>query len=272
MLTPNPTPFPDLNAVLSEWLSAIRTVLGDDFIGAYLQGSFAVGDFDADSDVDFLVAVRAELTDAQLSGLQSLHARIYDLHSPWAKHLEGSYFPEDALRRCDPAGAQPWYLDNTSKVLVRSSHDNTLVVRWVTREHGITLAGPDPRTLIDPVAADNLRREILGMMHEWAEEIFASRSSIDNRWAQPFAVLSYCRMLHTLRTGTVRSKLAGAQWAKEALNSEWAGLIERAWNERPDPSLKVRQPARPDDMRLTLDFIRYALIEAGRQQTKPLQS
>ena len=263
MFTTNPTPFPDLNAVLSEWLSAIQTALGDDFIGAYLQGSFAVGDFDGDSDVDFLVAIRTELSAAQLAELQAIHARIYDLPSPWAQHLEGSYFTEEALRRSDPAGAPPWYLDNTSKVLVRSRHDNTLVVRWVTRERGIALAGPDPKTLIDPVPADDLRREVLRTMRvtmrEWAGEILDGRSSMDNRWAQPFAVLMYCRMLHTLHTGTVESKLAGARWGKEALDGRWAGLIERAWNERPNPSLKVTQPADPDDLMRTHDFIKYAL-------------
>ena len=259
MFTTHPTPFPDLNAVLSEWLSAIQTALGDNLIGAYLQGSFAVGDFDGDSDVDFLAAIRAELSTAQLAELQAVHARIYDLLSPWAQHLEGSYFPEDALRRGDPADAQPWYLDNTSKVLVRSHHDNTLVVRWVTRECGVVLAGPDPKTLIDPVPAAALRREVLLTMREWGEEILDGHSLMDNRWAQPFVVLSYCRMLHTLHTGTVESKLAGVRWAKEALDGQWAGLIDRAWDERPNPSLKVRQPADPDDLKGTSDFIEYAL-------------
>lgn len=260
MFTIHPTPFPDLNAVLSEWLSAVQTALGDNLIGAYLQGSFAVGDFDGDSDVDFLAAIRTELSAAQLAELQAVHARIYDLPSPWAQHLEGSYFPEDALRRVEPTGAPPWYLDNTSKVLVRSGHDDTLVVRWVTRERGIILAGPDPKTLIDPVPADDLRREVLRMMRtmrEWAEGLFDGRSLIGNRWAQPFTILMYCRMLHTLHTGRIGSKLAGAQWAKEALDARWAGLIERAWDDRPNPSLKVGLPADPEDLKRTADFIEY---------------
>ncbi len=259
MTTTTPTPFSELNAVLSEWLFAVQAALGDNFVAAYLQGSFAVGDFDSNSDVDFLVAIQEELCDAQLSELQAVHARIYDLSPPWAQHLEGSYFPLNALKRCDPSGTQPWYLDNTSKVLVRSSHDNTLVVRWVVREHGIPLAGPDPGALIDLVTADDLRREVGATMHEWAEEILAGDFGMDNRWAQPYVVLSYCRMLHTLQTGMVESKLAGAQWAKDALDRRWAGLIDRAWTERPNPSLKVRQSADSNDLQMTYDFFRYAL-------------
>jgi hypothetical protein len=42
----SPTPFPDLNAVLAELAERAAAILGTDFVGAYLQGSFAVGDAD----------------------------------------------------------------------------------------------------------------------------------------------------------------------------------------------------------------------------------
>jgi hypothetical protein len=54
-----PTPDPELNAVQHELVTSTQAVLGDNFIGAYLQGSFAVGDWDAHSDVDWLIAERA---------------------------------------------------------------------------------------------------------------------------------------------------------------------------------------------------------------------
>jgi hypothetical protein len=60
--------------------------------------------------------------------------------------------------------------------------------------------------------------EILETMAPWREELLANPKKPNNRFYQPFAVLSYCRMLHTLRLGTVESKRAGATWAKEALD------------------------------------------------------
>jgi len=257
-------PDPDLNALLHELVTSARAVLGDNFLAAYLQGSFAVGDWDADSDVDFLIAVDREVSDAGVPALNAMHARIYDLDSLWAKHLEGSYFPKELLRRGDPARTPLLYLDNTSRELIRSGHDNELVVRWVVRECGITLAGPDPKALIDPVPTDDLRREVSATMRDWAKEIFAGRYLINNRWAQPFVVLSYCRMMHTLETGRIESKPAGAQWARRTFDDRWAGLIGRAWDERPNPSLKVRQPADPGDLLGTLDFVRYALDVSGQ--------
>lgn len=255
----NPTSDPELNAVLHEFVTGIQSLLGENFIAAYLQGSFAVGDWDADSDVDFLVAIEQDISEANLPALQAFHARMYRQESGWAQRLEGSYFPRELLKRGDSTKKHLLFLDNAHDTLIRSDHDNSLVVRWVVREHGIPLAGPNADQLIEHVSADALRNEILDVMEGWAKEIFAGRWSMDNHWAQPFAVLSYCRMLHSLQTGKIHSKLAGAQWAQSALDHQWIGLIQRAWEERPNPALKVRQLANPNDVDDTLAFIRYAL-------------
>jgi predicted nucleotidyltransferase len=73
------TPYPELDAVLAELVAGVRGALGDALVGAYLQGSFAVGDFDEHSDVDFIVVARDEPSDAQVAALQTMHARVYDL-------------------------------------------------------------------------------------------------------------------------------------------------------------------------------------------------
>jgi hypothetical protein len=255
MSNQGPTPYGELNEVLAE--------LARGFVGAYLQGSFAVGDYDEHSDVDFLVAVAADPTPEEAAALQALHERLYAMATPWARHLEGSYFPAADLRRLAPGSGPLLYIDNGSRALERSQHDNTLVVRWVTREHGITLAGPPPATLIDPVPPEALRAEIRAVMRDWGAEILMGKYRLDNRWAQPFVVLSYCRMLHSLETGTVESKPAGARWAEARLDPAWAGLIRRAWAERPDPGTKYRQPADPAEVEATYAFIRYALGRAG---------
>lgn len=247
----------------------VRDVLGVRFTGAYLQGSFAIGDFDRHSDVDFIIVTEDELPDEPVRALQTAHARVYGLDCVWAQHLEGSYFPRDVLRRCDRRGTPLWYLEHGAWSLDQSTHCNTAVVRWTVREHGVVLAGPRPKHLVDPIPTRMLREEILATIRDWGKEILEDPERFSNRFYQAFIVLSYCRMLHDLHTGRVGSKRAGAEWAKAALDPSWAGLIDRSWDGRPNPALSVRQPADPAEFERTLDFVRHVIeVSAGRQDER----
>lgn len=277
---PQPTAVPKLNAVLHEIVAGTGTILADNFVAAYLQGSLAMGDWDSHSDVDFIIAIRREVTPVELAALQALHGRIHELPSAWARRLEGSYFPLLWLAQTAPAGEELFYLDNGSRELVRSSHDNTLVVRWVLREHGLALAGPPADELIPAITAAALQREVRATMREWAAEIFDGRYRLDNRWAQPFAVMSYCRMLHPLATGRIESKPAAVRWAAGVLDGHfdqacaelvevpsagrWQELIAHAWAEPANPAEKVRQVADPDEAAQTLASIQYALADGDK--------
>ena len=254
-----PTPYPELNAVLQELTGSIQANLGDNFVAACLQGSFAVGDFDRHSDVDFIVAIERELSEDQIQALEAMHARIFQLENAWAQHLEGSYFPKNVLKDYTQRGKPLWYLDHGSQSLVRSAHCNTVVVRWVVREQGVLLAGQEPASLVDPIPVAVLRQEIRQTMREWGQEILDEPERYNNRFYQTFIVLSYCRMLHDLHTGYPGSKRAGAEWAKSVLDPPWAGLIDRAWAGRPNPALSVRQPADPEDFRRTLKLVQVIL-------------
>ena len=254
-----PMPYPDLNNVLRLLTDGASHVLGSQLIGLYLQGSFGTGDFDEHSDVDFLAVIQHELDEAALTALQAMHRRIFALPIPWAQHLEGSYFPLEMLQRYDPGRDRPFYLDNGSQMLERSDHDNTWVVRWTVREHGIPLLGPPPSQLIDPIPAEAMQQEVLKTMREWGEEILDGRYQINSRWAQPFAVLSYCRMLQTVANGRIESKKAGARWAKAHLPARWHPLIQQAEQERPNPWEKVFQPAAPHAIAEAKAFVAFCL-------------
>jgi predicted nucleotidyltransferase len=265
----HPTPYPELNDVLGTLVASVRDALGDTFVGAYLQGSFAVGDFDEHSDVDFIVAVRVELTDAQVARLQGVHGRVYDLDSEWAKHLEGSYFPLAELRRANRRGVPLWYLDHGSRSLVRSNHCNTILVRCVLGEMGVTLAGPSPATLVDAIPVDTLRREIHATIRDWGREILAHPEPFANRFYQGYLVLNFARMLHDLIVGRPGSKRAGARWAKATFGAAWADLIDRAWGGRPNPAVAVREPADTGDFERTLEFVRVVMAGAERFVREP---
>lgn len=259
-----PTPYPELNEVLSAFVEQVQAVLAGNFVAAYLVGSFAVGDFDEHSDVDFLVVVQDPLSSEELAGLQAMHGRLYEMKSDWARHLEGSYFPQEVLNRPEAVGtALLWYLDNTSQVLELSTHDNQWVERWVAYHHGIILNGPAPQELFAPVSSEVLRAEVARTMRDWEDRLLQDPSQINSLWYQSFVVVSYCRMLQTMQTGEVRSKAAGVQWALQHLEARWYPLIERAWQERPDPGAKCRIGADPNLCDHTLQFVRFAIEKFG---------
>ncbi|MEM7128259.1 MAG: aminoglycoside adenylyltransferase domain-containing protein [Chloroflexota bacterium] len=254
------TPYPTLNHVLNEFAQTLQNTLGSNLIALYLQGSFALGDADESSDVDFLAVIEDELSEAELADLQAMHARIYDeSNSDWARHLEGSYFPGNVFTNYERVGEPLHYLDNGARQLIRSDHCNQLVERWVVREHGIALIGPEASQLLEPVPVDALRKEVWTTMMEWGQELLTNRPKWANRWYQTFIVLSYCRMLQTLETGKVHSKLAGVAWGKENLSDEWSNLIQQAWDKRPDPDTTVHHEADPVDLERTAQFLAYAL-------------
>jgi predicted nucleotidyltransferase len=254
-----PTPLDDLNRVLDDLTRSVKSILTFNLIGMYLQGSFGLGGWDADSDVDFTVMVKDDLNESEVSALQDMHGRIFDLPVTWAQHLEGSYFPMDLLKNDDPQHTELWYLDNYHRVMIRSSHDNTRVVRWVLREYGIPMYGPSPKELVNAVTPQSLCTEVRQVVLDWAVEIRTGHYEITNRWAQPFVVISCCRMLHTLATGRIWSKPAGAAWGIQNLEKKWIGLIDRALADRPNPTLKYTLPADPQEVTATLDFIDYTV-------------
>lgn len=255
----HPTPYPDLNGVLDELVSGMRESLGGELVGAYLQGSFAAGGFDRHSDVDFVVVTRGELDPGRVDALQEMHGRAFEFGSEWAKHLEGSYFPTDVIRSCERRGEDLWYLEHGDRSLTRSQHCNTAVVRWVVREHGVALTGPDAATLVDVVPAGLLRDEIRDTAIDWGREVLNEPERFNNRFYQSFIVLSYCRMLRDAEVGRIGSKREGAEWAKANLDHSWAGLIDRSWAGRPNPSVSIRQPADPADFEATLELVRLAI-------------
>ena len=238
-----PTAFADLNAVLSKLVGCARSTLAENFSGAYLHGSFATGDADAFSDVDWVVATHDELTHEQQAGLQAMHRRIYVLETPWAQHLEGSYAPKARLRRVERSPSPFFYLDNGSDQLVWDRHCNSAVVRWLLRERALVLAGPEPRTLVDPVSASELRGEGAASVHEytaWAPQPTAAGSM--SRWKQPYLVLAHapiCRLRRHHSDAPGRESPGGTARSLSRLQNDVGRLVVAGQLSRDHPAVRV---------------------------------
>jgi hypothetical protein len=256
-----PIPYPDVNAALNALRTGVHAVLGENLVGLYVHGSLANGGFEPRrSDIDFIAATNGELPPQTIEALAAMHAALATTPHltpearDWVRKMEGSYIPRAHLRRYDPAHARHPALRVDGSFGVDFHASDWVIQRYVLRERGIALYGPDPRTLIDPIAPADLRRAARGILEEWWAPMLDDLYRLPEAEYQAYAVLTMCRSLYTLERADVASKAAAAHWAQAQLGPPLAGLIEQAlqWGHG-DPFDRL-----PDVM----TFIRYTLERA----------
>jgi len=242
--------YPEIDSILRELLSGAQAVLGDHFVGMYLDGSLAIGDFEPDkSDLDFVVVTDSEVSADAFGALKAMHDRIASGPSKWARELEGSYISQRAFRHDWRPAAHPYIDRGSALAMVHPESGYWTIHRHVLREHGVVLAGPPLQTLIDPIQADELREAVRGILHEWWMPMLVDGPLLQNGFYRCYAVLTMSRMLYTLRHGAIVTKPSAARWAQEVLDRRWTPLIQHAlgWSREAPPDLEE-----------TLAYIRHA--------------
>ncbi|MCB8954506.1 MAG: DUF4111 domain-containing protein [Ardenticatenales bacterium] len=251
------TPYLEINALLQMLLDEVRAVLAAEFVGLYVHGSLASGDFaPGRSDVDFVVVTKGALPEEVLPALAAMHQRLRVNGGKWAAKMEGSYIPRAALRRHDPAHSHFPALRMDGSFDVDEHGSDWIIQRHILRQHGLALAGPSPRTLIDPVPAESLRQAAWGILDTWWRAKLDDPALLRTTEYQSYAVLTMCRALYTMRHGQVVSKTAAADWARAHLETRWHALIAWALAWPDDDSV--------DHFADTLAFV-AATLQAGDQ-------
>jgi hypothetical protein len=255
------TAYPELDDLLADLLGRWRQILGDDLVGAYVQGSFALGAGDLHSDCDFLVATRGRLTDDQESGLRLLHAEVPHRDGHWCHDLEGSFAPADELGSVAALGRAWLFVNHGSDSMEWDDHCNRAYTRWILRERGLTLAGPEPATWVDVVPPATLRQESRAALPTLLADL-ATWIDIDAlAWGQRYAVVSACRMLYTIVTAEVASKAGALEWAQHRLEPRWRPLLAQVRDDRSRGFVEDELP-RPGSTAAARAFVEYAVTSA----------
>lgn len=254
-----PTSYPDVNMVAHDLLTNLHALLGAQLAGVYLVGSLALGDFQPqESDLDLIIVTAGVLSDEVVAALRDAHRRFDQTASPWAARLDAVYIPQEMLRESSPPTANPGrypVLEWPGVLVLESLESGWPIQRHTLREHGIVVSGPDPRSLLDPVHPNDLRRASATTVEEWR-----ARAHSDPEWVaclraqshQRFVALTLCRLLYTLDTGSVASKPAAARWAAQRGAFRWSELIGRATS---DPRANAAVPE--DAVNNTLALLEY---------------
>jgi len=225
-----PTQYEEINQTLNTLLVNVKDALKEQFVGMYLYGSLASGDFNPEtSDIDFLVIIKDILPETTISQLEAMHNRIWESNSKWASKLEGSYIHQELIRVHDPDGV-PCPTVNERKFFVDRRGSDWIIQRHVIRECGVIVEGPDPKSLIDFVSPDDIRKAVMEILDDWWFSILEDPPWLKKRGTeyQAYAVISMCRSLHALEHGMIVSKPKAVQWARAKLGNPWKGIIDKA--------------------------------------------
>lgn len=250
---------PEVGALIEDLLTGVRDALGDNCVGAYLCGSLALDAFDPEtSDVDVLVVTRDPLSDSEFAALDAFHRRLPPLGNPFSLEYEVYYIDRATLRRYEP-GQRLVKVEPDSALYRTEQRPNWVLERWTVRERGVTLLGPDSKTLIDPVSPKEIRDAAVGelrpRLEHWMDGAWP-RSELTWLGSQSFEVETACRALHSQETGTLSSKDQAVAWALETLPERWRPLIDWSRQHRKDRTVDDR---RVDEV---IRFVRWAVARA----------
>ena len=226
-------PLPDpVRGFLDELLRALDVVLGPTLVGLYARGSLALGDFDpGTSDVDVIVVTERAIDEAAFDALDRMHERLHRSSSVYARRLEAVYFDREAVRRFVPGQRHPT-LGQDERLKWVEHGTNWIVERWTAREHGIPLRGPDPRTLIDPIASAELVAANRARLQDWVRWVEAPEDSDWDdavRKSMAYAIETMCRLRYAIAHGSIASKPQAVRWALATFPEPWHTTV--AWSQ-----------------------------------------
>jgi predicted nucleotidyltransferase len=252
--------YPDVAAILQELLVEVQAILGEQFIGLYLHGSLAAGDFNPHrSDIDFVVVTTPKLAGDTIANLARLHSQMRETGAHWANHIEGDYIPLAALRRYDPAQACYPHLSTSGHFAVEQHDSGVIIQHHILREKGVVVAGPPIQPYIGPVTPDELRRATLDILHGWWEPKLINPVALADDEYQVYAVLTMCRMLHTFQFGEVVSKPVAAKWAMDKVNGPFDSAQYKRFSSLITQANAWQNGLPFDKLAETVDFIRYVI-------------
>lgn len=221
-----PTDFPEVNQTVAILLKKLLHIGEDKIVGIYLSGSIATGDFRPNkSDIDFVVATKGRLSEEVLEEIKRLHQNMRANGLPYTDNIEGDYIPLEAIRKYDPGNATYPHLGNDGHFAIEHHESDEIIQLHVLREYGIAIYGPSPKTLIDEISADDIKKSSRLVLEEWWRPLLEDEVLKISEY-QAYAILTMCRALYTLRFGTVVSKQAAADWATTEYGARFAGCIQ----------------------------------------------
>ena len=224
------TPDTEIKSLLDRLTDEIGRSLDGSLVGLYVYGSLVTGDFDKESsDIDLLAVVSSDIEGKNFARLDRMHARLVEEYPAWEDRIEVAYLTATALWIFKTETNDMAVVSPGEPFHLKAAGRDWLMNWYTVREIGITLYGPQPRTLIPEISKAEFVEAVREHAKYWEEWVHEMRTP----GSQAYAVLTMCRALYTRTHGEQASKKEAALWARAHL-PQWAPLIERSWSRRSD--------------------------------------
>ncbi|GHO91151.1 hypothetical protein KSF_011990 [Reticulibacter mediterranei] len=198
MTQSKPTPYADINSLLTELLAGMQAILGTKLVALYLYGSLVTGDFDHEvSDIDLLAATAFDINDDEFAVLQTMHHDFAARHGAWDDRIEVAYLSVAALKMFRTQVSKIAVISPGEPLHFKEAGKDWLMNWYVVRENGVVLFGPSTHELIEPITKDELLQAVREHVIAWREWVQRAGS----RKVQAYAILTACRALYTLSNG-----------------------------------------------------------------------
>jgi len=202
----------ELDGYLAELTRRLGGVLGDDLLGVYAGGSYALGAYEPGrSDIDVTAVTAAPLSAAAKHAIVE-RLRHEALPCP-ARGLELVVYPLGTARSGGGAPGFELNLNTGATMDFRVDEEPGeiegfwfAIDRAILREHGVALTGPPPADLFAPIPLSTLL-PLLQQSIRWHRDSDVPLGSD--------TVLNTCRALRFATEGTWSSKRDAGAWAAE---------------------------------------------------------
>ncbi len=199
-----------LRPMLTAYVTALQSTLGDDLVGVYLTGSAAAGEFEpAGSDVDLLVLLQSAASTEHLEPLGDVHRGLAAL--PYGDRLEIEYAGVSQLR---PDGIQGPSVSISPGADLRLGPSNAAADDiHGARTLGIALFGPSPESVFPDVD----RLTLIVSLESWLLDLSQRDRKQADAGPHDYAewTLNIARCLFGVEHGRGSSKQQAAVWLSE---------------------------------------------------------
>lgn len=214
-------PYEILNSIINDY----KIILADNLVGVYLHGSLAMGCYNQNSDIDFIVVIKNPLSFeisrdliAVLLSQKNVPKKGLEMSVVIKKYTQSFVYPTPFELHYSKAHQQGYLKD--SSYICGKTVDKDLAAHFTIINHdGVCLYGESIEDVFSPVPKEFYIDSIINDIKDIRKNIFHNPT---------YYILNSCRIFHYLKENKISSKLKGGLWARNALPSQFTNCINNA--------------------------------------------